>query len=359
MHGFGIAGAGIIAAAHAQAIAGLANAELVAVTDTGAGTARRFASEYGGEAAYDLDALLARDDIDVVSVCVPSGLHAMVGVRAAAAGKHLVVEKPIDVTLAAADRLIEAAGAVGGTAHRHLAAPVRSGPDRVEEPWSAAARLAGCCSARRARNGIRSQAYYDSAAWRGTSALDGGSLMNQGIHYVDLLLWAMGPVAEVTALTATQTHQMEAEDVALALLKFRSGALGTIVTSTSVYPGFAQRLEVTGTSGTIVVTDGEITKRGLSTEAAPTSAAASAGSSAPSAGSSAPVAGASSPLVGAASHAAQLEAFLRAVDSQTEPSPAAADARAALEVVLAVYESARTGQPVRLPLPSDPGAVPP
>ena len=211
----------------------------------------------------------------------------------------------------------------------------------------------------------RSQAYYDSAPWRGTWALDGGSLMNQGVHYVDLLLAAMGPVAEVTAIIATQTHQIEAEDTALALLRFRSGALGTLVSSTSVFPGFAQRLEITGTGGTVVITDGEITKRGLSTEAAPTSAAASAGSSAPSAGSSAsadpsaPVAGASSPLVGAASHAAQLEAFLRAVDSQTEPSPAAADARAALEVVLAVYESARTGQPVRLPLPSDPGAVPP
>ncbi len=109
----------------------------------------------------------------------------------------------------------------------------------------------------------RTQGYYDSAAWRGTWELDGGSLMNQGIHYVDLLLASLGPVAEVTAISATQAHQIEVEDTALALLRFRNGALGTLVSSTCVYPGFAQRLEVTGTSGTVVIEDGEIVSRGL------------------------------------------------------------------------------------------------
>jgi predicted dehydrogenase len=158
------------------------------------------------------------------------------------------------------------------------------------------------------------------------------------VHYVDLLLAAMGPVAEVTAITATQTHQIEAEDTALALLRFRSGALGTIVSSTSVFPGFAQRLEVTGTNGTVVITDGEITSRALNAE------------SVPEAGRDAEAVGASTPAIGVASHAAQLADLLAAIDEDREPVVTAADGRAALEVIQAVYESAKTGHAVQLPL---------
>ena len=109
----------------------------------------------------------------------------------------------------------------------------------------------------------RSQAYYDSAAWRGTHAMDGGSLMNQGIHYVDLLRWCMGPVTEVTAVCTTQAHRMEAEDTALAIVRFSSGAVGTIASSTAAFPGFPQRLEMTGTTGTVTVEDGQIVRRAL------------------------------------------------------------------------------------------------
>ena len=109
----------------------------------------------------------------------------------------------------------------------------------------------------------RSQSYYDSAAWRGTWSLDGGALMNQGIHYADLLRWCMGPVAEVHAVTATQAHDMEAEDCALAIVRFASGAVGTITASTAVFPGFAQRLEISGTDGTVIIEDSVITYRGF------------------------------------------------------------------------------------------------
>ena len=101
----------------------------------------------------------------------------------------------------------------------------------------------------------RTQAYYDSAGWRGTWTMDGGSLMNQGIHYVDLLRWCMGPVTEVTAVCATQAHQVEVEDTALAIVGFGSGAVGTILSSTAAYPGFPQRLEITGTDGVVWVPD--------------------------------------------------------------------------------------------------------
>jgi predicted dehydrogenase len=177
---------------------------------------------------------------------VPSGLHAAVGVRAAQAGKHLVVEKPIEVTLAAADRLIGAARAAGVamtviSQHRFDRGLVEL--RRLLDGGALGRLVLGEASTK----WYRSQGYYDSAAWRGTWGLDGGSLMNQGIHYVDLLLWCMGPVTEVTALCATQTHQVEVEDTALAAVRFSSGAVGTIVASTAVFPGFAQRLEITGT----------------------------------------------------------------------------------------------------------------
>ena len=245
---------------HAAAIATLPGARLVAVTDVAAGAAAAFAAARGCAAEPGLDALLARPDVDVVCVCVPSGLHAEVGVRAARAGKHLVVEKPIDVTLAAADRLIEAARAAGvalTVISQHRFDPGLIELKRLLDDGA----LGRLVLAEASTKWYRTQAYYDSAAWRGTWAMDGGSLMNQGIHYVDLLRWCMGPVTEVTAVCATQAHQVEVEDTALAIVRFGSGAVGTILSSTAAYPGFPQRLEITGTDGTVIVEDGRIVRR--------------------------------------------------------------------------------------------------
>ena len=258
--GFGIVGTGVIAAMHADAIAALPGARLMAVTDVAAGAAAAFAAARGCAAEPDLDALLARADVDVVCVCVPSGLHAEVGIRAAKAGKHLVVEKPIDVTLEAADRLIEAARTAG------VALTVIS-QHRFDPGLTELKRLLGEGALGRLVLGeastkwYRTQAYYDSAGWRGTWAMDGGSLMNQGVHYVDLLRWCMGPVTEVTAVCTTQAHQIEAEDTALAILRFGSGAVGTILSSTAAFPGFPQRLEITGTEGTVIIEDGQMVRR--------------------------------------------------------------------------------------------------
>src|SRR5215469_15007841 len=263
--GFGIIGAGVISAMHADAIASLPDARLIAVTDVAPGRAESLAARHECAADADLDGLLARDDVEVVSVCVPSGLHAEVGIRAAAAGKHLVVEKPLDVSLEAADRLISAARAAGVvmtvmSQHRFDQGLIEL--RRLLDDGQLGRLVLGEASTK----WYRSQGYYDSAAWRGTWALDGGSLMNQGIHYLDLLLWTMGPVTEVAALFSTQSHQMEAEDAALAVLRFSSGAVGTIVSSTAVFPGSAQRLEISGSGGTVVIEDGEIIRCELSAD---------------------------------------------------------------------------------------------
>jgi UDP-N-acetyl-2-amino-2-deoxyglucuronate dehydrogenase len=325
-HGFGIVGTGVIAAIHADAIALLPDARLAAVTDVAAGAGPAFAAARGCAAEPDLGALLARRDVEVVCVCVPSGLHAAIGVQAAKAGKHLVVEKPIDVSLDAADRLIDAARAAGvalTVISQHRFDPGLVELKRLLDDGALGRLVLGEASTK----WYRTQAYYDSAGWRGTYAMDGGSLMNQGVHYVDLLRWCMGPPAEVTAVCSTQGHQIEVEDTALAVVRFASGAVGTIVSSTAAFPGFPQRLEITGTEGTVIVEDGHMVRRAL------------AGAADPAADPAA---------VEAASHAAQLADLLAAVEGGREPSVSGQSGRDALEIVLAVYESSRAGRPVVL-----------
>lgn len=362
-HGFGIVGCGVIATTHADAVTALGS-RLVAVTDTDSARAAAFAASRGCAAEPDLAALLAREDIDVVCVCAPSGLHAEIGVQAAAAGKHLVVEKPIDVSLAAADRLLAAADDAGvrmTVISQHRFDP---GPAQLRQLLDTGA-LGQLVLGEAATKWHRTQAYYDSAGWRGTWALDGGSLLNQGIHYADLLRWCMGPVTEVTARFATRAHRVETEDIALAMLRFASGAFGSIITTTAAYPGSAQRLEITGTEGTVVVEDGLITRRALAGDgqvsgsdaaaASPDPAASRDVATGPDAGS-----GAADPAdIAVSAHTMQIADLLAAIDEGRQPSVTGQDGRAALELACAVYESAREGRTVVLPTAAaqDPEAV--
>jgi UDP-N-acetyl-2-amino-2-deoxyglucuronate dehydrogenase len=350
--GFGIVGTGTIAAMHADAIAALPSARLAAVTDVDASAAAAFAASRGTAAERDLDALLARSDVDIVCVCVPSGQHAEVGLRAVKAGKHLAVEKPVDVTLEAADRLIGAARDAGValtviSQHRFDAGLIEA--RRLIDEGALGRLVLGEASTK----WYRSQAYYDSAAWRGTWAMDGGSLLNQGIHYVDLLRWCMGPVAEVTAVCTTQAHQIEAEDTSLAIVRFTSGAVGTIMSSTAAFPGFPQRLEITGTKGTVIVEDGQLVSRAFKDDAQPADgsgqqpaddgAQSADGGPGPGSGAAADPA-----VLDFSGHAAQLADLLAAIDEGRAPAVDGEAGRAALEIVCAVYESSRSGRTVTL-----------
>ena len=179
--------------------------------------------------------------------------------------------------------------------------------------------------------------------------MDGGALMNQGIHYADLLRWCLGPVAEVSGVTVTQAHDMEAEDCALATVRFTSGAVGTITATTSVVPGFPQRLEISGTGGSAVVEDGVLVYREVRGEAGRmdgVSGAAEAGVVGERGGSAA----ANAADLEVAPHAAQLADLVAAIEERREPAVSLADARATLELVCAVYQSGREGRPVRLPI---------
>ena len=353
--GFGLVGCGVIAREHARALTSLANARLVAVTDVVAEKAKALADQSSCEVVKDLDELLSRADVDAVSICVPSGLHAEIGVRAAEAGKHLVVEKPIDVTLEAADRLIAAVHAnnvvMTVVSNRRFLPGAQQVHDLIKE-----GRLGRLLVGDARVKWYRSQAYYDGDAWRGTWALDGGgALMNQGVHYVDLLRWCMGPVREVSAVCVTVDHDIEVEDVALAHLLFGSGAIGSIEVSTCIYPGLTECLEISGSDGTVVLENDALVLRSLRSEQG--EPGPYGGKAATAQGAASSVAADPAAAVGN-SHARQIADFLGAIEEGREPLMSGAEGRAALEVILAIYQSARRRGPVSLPLdlPSNDGA---
>jgi predicted dehydrogenase len=354
-HGFGIIGCGMIAEYHAKAIGELENAALLGVYDTSADRAKgeriaRIAGE-GCVIEDSLEALLARPEIDVVCICTPSGAHRDPAVSAARAGKHVVVEKPLEITLARCDAIIQACDASGvrlctifpsrfSRANQHLKEAIESGRfgrltlgDTYVKWW-------------------RSQEYYDSGGWRGTWELDGGgALMNQAIHNVDLLLWLMGEVESVAAFTATLAHErIEVEDTAVAALRFQNGALGVIEAATTAYPGLLKRIEIHGDRGSARVEQDDITLWSFQ-HGEPWDAEILSAIQGRSLGNS----GASDPRgISHEGHREQLADFLQAIDQGRMPRVDGREGRRAVELIRAIYQSARRGgAPVRLPLEAD------
>jgi len=256
--GFGLVGCGVIAEVYAAALPGVAGVELVAAHDVEAAKGEKFAASHGCRHLGSLAELLDDEAVDVVCVCVPSGLHAEIGLAAARAGKHLVVEKPLDVDLRAARSLIDGAAAAGVSlnviSQQRYNPGVRLAKELIDE-----GRLGRPLFVQARVPWYRSQAYYDSAAWRGTWALDGGgALMNQSVHYADLLCWLFGAPEVLAAHCARLDHDIEVEDLALGLLRFPSGAVGNLVASTVSYPSFSTVLSVNGTEGSLELKDGAL-----------------------------------------------------------------------------------------------------
>jgi predicted dehydrogenase len=336
-----ILGAGMVARYHAQAIAATPGARLVAVSRSDASKAAASAAEFGVPCETSDEALLARPDVDAVCICTPSGQHARETIAAARAGKHVLVEKPMALTTADADAMIAACAQAG----------VRLGvalQRRTEPAYQAAHAAVANGSLGQPVLGLalipyhRTQAYYDSAPWRGTWAEDGGgALMNQGIHIADLLVWFMGDVEEVQARTATVAHQIEVEDNLTASLRFKNGALGSILATTAAAPGFPHRVEVYGTRGgvqleaeAVVRWDGEAAPA-IDASLRPGTAAAGAGSSPTG--------------LAPTGHARIVADFVTAVREGRAPLVPGEEGRRSLALVLAVYEAARTERAVRLP----------
>jgi predicted dehydrogenase len=258
--GFGVIGCGMIAKLHAEAIAAIDGAYLVGVADSNKDIALEFAARYDCAAFSSPDELIASNDVDIICICIPSGLHAEYAVRVASAGKHFIVEKPLAITREQLSSVIEACekNRVKGCVISQL----RFAPDVQKAKRAIEDGLIGrIVFADLTMKYHRSEEYYSSSQWRGTKAMDGGgALMNQGIHGIDLIQYLAGPIISVCGVCKTLVHSIEVEDTASLTVEFESGAVGTITGSTSVFPGFPRYIEINGTKGSIALTEDKITR---------------------------------------------------------------------------------------------------
>jgi len=340
--GVAVIGCGGIGQTHARAAREIPGARLVGVSSRDEGRARRVAELEGCRFTTDPASLFADPEVALVSIATSSGSHASLALAAMAAGKHVLIEKPLAMTSADGRRVIAAA------ANRGLTLSVVF-QRRFEETFSAiaAAVAAGALGRMLLVEAscpyFRPQSYYDTAAWRGTNADDGGALMNQGIHLVDLMLWLGGRARRVSAQMATQLHQIEAEDLAVAVVNLENGALATLLASTNLAPGFPHALNLYGDQGCIRTEGGAVTHWSVA------EGAASAHVAPPK--PAAPTAGASSPggaFWSLPQHRAQMADVLDAIRERRPPAITGQDGLRAVSLVEAVYESARRQRAVDL-----------
>jgi predicted dehydrogenase len=336
----GLVGAGAISTQHVEALAAVEGLRLGAVASASAERARAVGEPNGVPWTTDVEELLERDDIDAVAILTPSGLHPAQAIAALEHGKHVLVEKPIALSVADAEAVIDAADRRGLTlatvSQRRFDPAVRALREAVVDGALGTLVLV-------LAEGIyfRPQSYYDSAAWRGTVALDGGVLMNQAIHVIDLVRWIGGPVRSVSGHVATRTHAMEAEDDATLSIAFTSGALGSVVATTSAELETPTELRVHGDAGHVRLVGDRAVEWAVPGRAAPATEAAASRNGAARPGSA--TWGTTS-----AGYVRQYTDFRDAIRAGRPPAVTGRDGRNAVEIISAAYESSRTGRSVAL-----------
>jgi len=339
----GLIGAGNISDTHARAAREIDGVEITAICGHNRDKATRLAHLYGGAVYENLETFLEHRPMDMVMIGSPSGLHAEQGIAAARRGLHVLVEKPIDTTIERTDLLIDECNRAQvklGVFFQDRAAPDIAllkqllDEGRLGKPILVSARV----------KWYRPPKYYRDSRWRGLIALDGGgALMNQGVHTVDLLLWLMGDVTRVNARAVTALHDIEVEDTVVATLEYANGAIGTLEATTAAYPGYARRIELTGSEGTIIVEDSQILAADLRNPGEDLARIQSRPKDeVDKARSTSPV---TSDVSG---HRKVLEDFLRAIETNGNPMCDGEEGRRSVELVLAIYESSRTGSPVAI-----------
>ncbi len=344
MTGWAIVGCGMIAKFHARAIAEIKGSKLVACHSRSLEKAIEFTNVFGGTAYDDLSKMLANPAVDIVTICTPSGAHLEPGMAAAQAGKHVLVEKPLEVTIARCDRLIEACSNAGvqlGTifpSRFHKSAQLLK--TAVEQNRFGTVSLAAAYV-----KWFRTQAYYDSGKWRGTWKLDGGgALMNQAIHSVDLLLWLMGPVRSVAAMSALRAHErIEVEDALTAILEFHSGALGTIEATTAAYPGTLKRIEIAGSHGSATLEEEAIKQWSfVKSNKADANVVDQMKTNVTGGGAADPAA------IGHQAHRDLFANFLQGIKKKHPCSIDGLEGRKSVELICAIYKSAKSGRRIQL-----------
>jgi UDP-N-acetyl-2-amino-2-deoxyglucuronate dehydrogenase len=341
--GFGIIGVGMIADFHAQAIAHTDGGKLLGIATRNADNARAFALKHGVPfTTGSVDELVARPDIDVVCVTTPSGAHLEAALAAIRAGKHVVIEKPLEITTERVDEILRAADATGVVVAPIFQARFGEGARRIKAALDAG-RFGRIVLASAYVKWHRAREYY--TGWKGKLSLDGGgAVMNQAIHAVDQLQWFAGMPTEVFAYKTRRVHTgIEAEDTAVAALKFGSGALGTIEASTALFPGWSRRLEIGGELGSAALEDDRIVHWDFRT-AQPEDDAIRAARNGNALGS-----GASNPsAISIEGHRRQLQDLIDALRAGRAPELDGREGRKAVALVRAIYDSAEKGAPVTL-----------
>jgi UDP-N-acetyl-2-amino-2-deoxyglucuronate dehydrogenase len=340
---FGIIGAGLIADFHARSIGDLPNAKLVGCCDKLPEKAKRLADKFGVRAFDDYKQMLDSDEIDVVTIATPSGFHMEPTIDAAKAGKHVICEKPLEITLERIDAMIEAhekagtcLGGIFPYRFNDMMKPLREAINSgrlgvityasIFVPW------------------WRTDEYYKDS-WHGTWKLDGGgALMNQSIHMVDMLCDIMSPIESLQAFTGKLGHpQIETEDTAVAVLRYTNGALGIIYGTTASFPGQFRRFEITGTKGTIINVENSITVWQFADEKPEDAEVLKKFGQIEGGGGVADPA-----AITHENHTRNFKAFLDALESGEDFWIDGREARKAVEVILAIYKSAKTKKNVKL-----------
>lgn len=345
---FGIIGAGMIGHFHAKAITAMTGGELHSVFDLRAEAAEKIAAEYGGKAFSNIDEFLADPELEIVTIGTPSGAHLDPALAALNAGKHVICEKPLEITTERIDQLIAAAAKNGKTLSAVLNRRFHPGMDAFKKAADEG-RFGKLTSASAYVKWFRDQAYYDSAGWRGTWALDGGgALMNQSVHTVDALLYLAGPAKSVTAVTSCQAHErIEVEDSIVATIEFENGALGVIECSTCTWSkaGHPARVQLAGTDGSVFLADESFEMwdfREEKPEDAGIKATLMKGQEA-GLGANDPTA------INFYQHQRNFEEVVQAIQDGRECKTHAAEARKAVALIRAIYESAQNdGKKVHL-----------
>ena len=333
----GFIGGGNITDTHIRAALAIPQLRVGAVVGTNAHRVKALADKYGILPYRDLRLFLSHRPLDLVIIGSPSGVHAAEGIAAAAEGMHVLVEKPIDITTERADDLISAARRAG--VKLGVIFQDRLKPDILRlRDWIRSGKLGRILLVEASVKWYRPPEYYGNSKWRGTLRFDGGgALMNQGIHTVDLLLYLLGDIHRVQAVTKTALHKIESEDTCVATLEFASGAVGVLQATTAAFPGYARKVEITGSEGTVCLEQDRITRVHLRTpqqdkyQAEPADQNASA----------------SSPVVSdVRGHQRIFEDFVTSIETGSVPVCDGEEGRRSLDVVEAIYRSARQAEAV-------------
>jgi predicted dehydrogenase len=332
----GIAGGGSISETHARAASEIPGLTIAAVHGESRERTASLSSRYGASTYDDFERFLDHRPLDLVVIGSPSGRHAEQGIAAARRGLHILVEKPIDISTGKADALIAAADAAGVTLGVCFQDRLHPAVVRIKSMIDGGEIGTPVMISGRVK-WHRPPEYYSASRWRGTWALDGGgALMNQAIHTVDLIQWLFGPPVRVSGTIATRVHDIEVEDTAAAVLEFENGAIGTIEAATSVFPGYARRVEISGSEGTLILEHDRLDRIDLrSTRSRPPAVARDTNPSATS-----PVAS------DAGAHRRVLTDFVRAMRTGAPPACDGREGRKSVALVEAIYRSARTGRAV-------------